>query len=226
MSQSYKGLTIPSYSDTADAPAAFQGFVDSGPIPRFTDSTARDAAIVSPVEGMMCYLTGSDELQIYNGASWGSAFVKATGDTMSGDLNMGSNQITALGNPATDTDAVSRGYMEMTVEFAKPGTLSTQTGASRWYPPYNISIVDVSASVGTAPTGSSLIVDVNKNGSTIFTTQSNRPTIAVSTVFDVSGTPNVTSLTGDTDYLTVDIDQVGSTTAGADLVVQVRYKRA
>lgn len=118
--------------------------------------------------------------------------------------------------------------LEETIEFSTPRgeNLAVRTGASRWYPPYDITIVDVSASVGTAPTGATILIDVNKNGTTIFTTQSNRPTIAISGFFDVSGTPEVTSLTGDTDYLTVDIDQIGSTIAGVDLVVQVRYTRA
>lgn len=79
----------------------------------------------------------------------------------------------------------------------------------------------VRASVGTAPTGASLIVDINKNGTTIFTTQGNRPTIAAAA--NTSG--NVTNMDVTTvangEYLTVDIDQVGSTLTGADLTVQV-----
>ena len=79
----------------------------------------------------------------------------------------------------------------------------------------------VRASVGTAPAGASIIVDINKNGTTIFTTQGNRPTIAIAG--NTSG--NVTNMDVTTvaagDYLTVDIDQIGSTTAGADLTVQI-----
>lgn len=125
-------------------------------------------------------------------------------------------------------DADDHSNLEETVEFAEIGVLTVKTGTFRWYPPYNITIVDVSASVGTAPTGAAILIDVNKNGTTIFTTGpgTNRPNIAVSTFFDVSGAPDVTSLLGDTDYLTVDIDQIGSTIAGSDLVVQVRYTRA
>lgn len=67
----------------------------------------------------------------------------------------------------------------------------------------------------TAPTGAALIVDVNKNGTTIFTTQGNRPTIAIDGHADDSGTPDVTSV-AEGDRLSVDIDQVGSTVAGGD----------
>jgi len=77
------------------------------------------------------------------------------------------------------------------------------------------------ASCGVAPTGAAIIVDINKNGTTIFTTQGNRPTIAISG-FDsgLVGNMDVTSLT-DGDYFTVDIDQIGSTVAGQDLVVYI-----
>lgn len=82
-------------------------------------------------------------------------------------------------------------------------------------------ISGVRASVGVAPAGASVIVDVNKNGTTIFTTQANRPTIAAAA--NTSG--NVTNMDVTTvaagEYLTIDIDQIGSTTAGSDLTVQI-----
>ena len=39
----------------------------------FADSTARDAAITSPTEGMHCFLKDSDALQYYTGSSWVAA---------------------------------------------------------------------------------------------------------------------------------------------------------
>lgn len=118
--------------------------------------------------------------------------------------------------------AASSRYRE--VLFAKQGTLATGTGTFRWYPPNNATIVDAWASVGTAPTGATLIVDVNRTGTTIFSTQSRRPTISISGFYAASGTPDGTlTMTAGTDYLTVDIDQIGSTIAGSDLTVGVRY---
>jgi hypothetical protein len=82
-------------------------------------------------------------------------------------------------------------------------------------------ILSCRASVGTPPTGTSLIVDVNKNGTTIFTTQANRPTIAVSGSTSGAVTNmNIATLSAG-DYLTVDVDQIGSTVPGADLTVTV-----
>ena len=36
----------------------------------FSNSTARDAQITSPIEGQFCYLADSNVLQFYNGSSW------------------------------------------------------------------------------------------------------------------------------------------------------------
>ena len=87
--------------------------------------------------------------------------------------------------------------------------------------PFAVSVVKVKIYADTAPTGSSLIVDVNKNGTTIFTTQANRPAIASGGHSDDSGTPNITAL-AEGDRLSIDVDLVGSTTPGGnDLLVVV-----
>ncbi len=105
--------------------------------------------------------------------------------------------------------------------FSKQGTLSVTTGALRLPVEGAYTITGIRLMVGTAPTGTALLLDVNKNGTTIFTTQANRPTIAAGATSGGPGAaPNVTSLAAG-DYLTVDIDQVGSTVAGSDLVVSV-----
>ena len=107
--------------------------------------------------------------------------------------------------------------------YSYTGTLITGAGTFRIYNDtgHTLKIQSVRATLGTAPTGSSAIIDVHKNGTTIFTTQANRPTIAASG--NTSGkvtNHDVTSLANG-DYLTVDIDQVGSTIPGADLTVSV-----
>lgn len=109
--------------------------------------------------------------------------------------------------------------------FTRTGVLTIGTGVSRWRFPFAASLLGVSAAVGVAPTGTSIIVDVNKNGTTIFTTQANRPTIPISTFH--SGTedvPDVTTIVAG-DYLTIDRDQVGSTIAGEELTIFIRYTR-
>lgn len=107
------------------------------------------------------------------------------------------------------------------IVFSIPASLTTGTGRMRWYVPATTTISNVIASVGTAPTGASIVFDVNKNGTTIFTTQANRPTIAAGTFVDLNSVPDVLTLNAG-DYLTVDIDQVGSSVAGAEAVVRIR----
>jgi hypothetical protein len=113
------------------------------------------------------------------------------------------------------------GKIKTTLSFAVTGTLTTGTDkAPTLVAPCALTITKVKLVVKTAPTGAALIVDVNKGGTTIFTTQGNRPTIAIGDTQGDSGTPDVTSL-AEGDKLTIDIDQVGSTVAGADLTVEV-----
>ena len=105
--------------------------------------------------------------------------------------------------------------------FFKTGTLTVTTGTQRLPIDGTYTIVGTRLMAGTAPTGSTLIVDVNKNGTTIYSTQANRPTIADGANAGGPGaTPDVTTLAAG-DYLTVDIDQIGSSVAGADLTVSV-----
>jgi len=106
--------------------------------------------------------------------------------------------------------------------FSIPGTLTTGSGSLRMYFTKAATVTNVWASVATAPTGASVIFDVNKNGTTIFSTQGNRPTIAISGFVDVTSTPDVTAVAAG-DYVTVDVDQVGSTIAGANAVVGVEF---
>ena len=108
--------------------------------------------------------------------------------------------------------------------FSKTGVQSVAAGTLQVPVMFPMEIEAVTARVATQPTGASLIVDVNKNGTTIYGTQANRPTIAVSTNAASGGGMSVVSLSGG-DYLTVDVDQVGSTVAGSDLVVCVMARR-
>ena len=123
----------------------------------------------------------------------------------------------------TDFAAAAKAAVPDVVTFGSAGTAAVGTGQGRWYNDSGVTktIVDARASAGPAPTGASLIVDINVNGTTIYGTQANRPTIAAAanTSGKVTGHSVMTIANGA--YLSVDVDQVGSTVAGANLVVQV-----
>lgn len=102
------------------------------------------------------------------------------------------------------------------------GTLSVAAGKYRIYNDTGLTLTirAVRASVNTAPTGAAIRIDVNKNGTTIFTTQGNRPNIAISGFTSKVTNMDVITL-ADGDYLTVDVDVIGSSVAGSDLAVAV-----
>lgn len=118
---------------------------------------------------------------------------------------------------------VTVGSIWTTIVLTKPGTLAIATNVSlALLAPCALTIDHVRCYAKTAPTGASIIVDINKEGATIFTTQGNRPTIpAASQKGNKSVAPDVTSL-AEGDTLTLDIDAVGTTIAGADLTVEIR----
>lgn len=90
----------------------------------------------------------------------------------------------------------------------------------RVYVPFGGSITKSIAYAETAPTSADLIFDINKNGSTIWSTQANRIEIAASANEGTQTTFDTTSCAIG-DYFTLDIDQIGSGNPGADITVQL-----
>lgn len=81
-------------------------------------------------------------------------------------------------------------------------------------------IRDIRGYIDTAPVGANLILEVKKNGTTIFTTSAHRPT-ATDGFNSVSAfVPDVTAVAVG-DRITYDVVQVGSGTAGSDLYLAI-----
>ena len=92
--------------------------------------------------------------------------------------------------------------------------------------PRACTVTKVSVRVGTAPTGASLQIDLEKNGgaNSIFGTNDYVEITAgasANSSVDMDGTNSV--LAAD-DYLEIDIDQVGSTIAGVDLTISIEVR--
>jgi len=106
--------------------------------------------------------------------------------------------------------------------FTFEGRLTAVSGTIRIYNKLGVTatISQVYLTATVAPTGAAIIVDVHKNGTTIFTNQAHRPQIADGAHTGFSVTVDDTSW-ADGDYLSADMDQVGSTYAGEDLTVHV-----
>jgi hypothetical protein len=106
--------------------------------------------------------------------------------------------------------------------FSYTGTLAVTTGAHRLYNDTGgaLTIKAVRASVGTAPTGATVVCDVKVDGTTIFSVTANRPTIAISGNTNKTTGMSTTTI-ADGSYFTADIVSVGSTVPGANLTVQI-----
>jgi hypothetical protein len=99
------------------------------------------------------------------------------------------------------------------------GTLVTGTNfGPRYVAPQALTIVKCWLIVRTANTGAAILIDIHKNGTTIWGTQGQRATIADGATAGNTTTFGTTALAAG-DYLDLDIDQVGSTVAGVALTV-------
>jgi len=104
--------------------------------------------------------------------------------------------------------------------------LTTGTAKATFRMPYAFTVQEVRASVTTAPVGSTIIVDINEGGTTILSTKLSID--ASEKTSTTAATPPVISdsALADDAEITIDIDQVGSSTAGAGLKVALIGVRA
>ena len=85
--------------------------------------------------------------------------------------------------------------------------------------PHTFTLTEVRASVTTAPTGSTLIVDINEGGVSILSTK-----LSIDATEKTSTTAATPPVISDADLaddaeITIDIDQIGSSVAGAGLKI-------
>ena len=113
-----------------------------------------------------------------------------------------------------DTAIEAREYYKT---YAIDGNVTVNTGTARFYAYDDATLVITKAYVGTAPVGSSINITVNKNGSSA-------ETLSIADgATSASSTPDVAVSQGD--YITVDITQIGSSTAGADLRINLIFRK-
>jgi len=106
-----------------------------------------------------------------------------------------------------------------------PETVGADKGVFHFAPGVAGTIEEVYIMAKTAPgTDKTLTVDVHKGGTTIFTTQANRPSLVDTAKTATSGTPDVTTFAKN-DLFTIDVDVSTATTAVAAVVVLIRGKQ-
>ena len=109
---------------------------------------------------------------------------------------------------------------EESFEMFVAGELVIGTDKYGFTAPFDMTIKEIQVAVATAPTGASAIFDINNNGTTIYTTQENRPTLIAEAASVTAVLPDEVEVVKG-DLITLDIDQVGSTETGETLMVTI-----
>jgi integrin beta 8 len=105
-------------------------------------------------------------------------------------------------------------------------SVTTGTNKVRFRMPFAATLLAVRANVNTAPTDSTLIVDINEGGTSVLGTKlSIDAGETTSTTADAAATITDTALADDA-VISIDIDQIGSTVAGAGLKVSLFVRRS
>lgn len=175
--------------------------------------TAISASTITPAVGSITGLgTGVATALAANVGSAGAPVVNggALGTPSSGNASNLTNLPTVIQLACSDeTTALTAGTNKVTFRM-----------------PYAMTLTAVRASVTTAPTGSTLVVDINEAGTSILSTKLS---------IDVTGETSTTATTpavisdsalADDAEITIDIDQIGTSTAGAGLKVTLIGTRA
>lgn len=174
-------------------------------------------------------------------------YVRKSGDTMTGSLTTASLRVSNLtvsgsvlfssGSKVTPTAKGLSGQLLISQATAAP-KWATPVGGMIWYfdgtqsvatskgpqitMPFGVTLSGVTLKAKGAPTGAALIIDISKNGSSIFST---RPQINAGSTTGGTGavisSPNIPTNAS----LTLDIDQVGSTFAGSGITIMLTGTR-
>ena len=122
-----------------------------------------------------------------------------------------------------DRDVAANSFNEVILLACSDETTDLTTGVGKvtFRCPFAFTITGVSASVSTAPVGSTIICDINETGTTILSTKlSIDASEKTSTTAASAAVVSDTTIAADAE-ITVDIDQIGSSTAGKGLKVKL-----
>lgn len=162
-------------------------------------------------------------------ASASLATVATTGaySDLSGTPTLGTAAATASTDYATTAQGDLAELVELVIACSDETTaLVAGTGVRTFRMPFAMTLQEVRASVNTAPTGSTLIVDINEGGTSVLGTKlSIDATEKTSETAAAAATITDSALADDAE-VRIDIDQIGATVAGAGLKVTLLGVRA
>jgi hypothetical protein len=124
--------------------------------------------------------------------------------------------------PSGPTGAVSTYRKSISVYF--PNTAATGTNVAAWRAGETMEVTGwiMGCVSGPGPSGPTCYLDVHKNGTSLWSTQSNRPGIQPGATGATGGAPNTTTIEQGSS-LAIDIDSVGSTNAANGISLTLTY---
>lgn len=110
-------------------------------------------------------------------------------------------------------------------DFTRAGTLKVSHGLLRWYNDTGraLTLIGVRMSVGVPSSGADVVIDINRNGTSVFSSSADRPRTKAGANTSLVQAPRANSAINPRDFVTVDIDQVGTTRIGSDLMVTLSF---
>ena len=186
-------------------------------------------------KGRIIYTNSNNKFKFYTNATQALEIDSSQNATIAGDLTIsgggitlsGTGQIQGIDTVNNATDAANKQYVDTKKQSIiiacsdETSNLTTGTAKTTFRMPYAFTLAAVRASVTTAPEGSTIIVDINQAGSSILSTklsidagEKTSTTAADAAVISTDGLD-------DDAEITIDIDQIGSSTAGTGLKVSL-----
>lgn len=182
-----------------------------------TTAGANIFTLANPSAITFLRVNADNTVDALSAAAFRTAIGAGTG-TGSGDL-LSTNNLSDVANAAT-AGANLRPVEHIQIACSDESTaITTGTAKVTFRMPYAFTVTDVRASVNTAPTGSTILIDINEGGTTILSTKlmidaSEKTSTTAATPAVISDS----SLADDAE-ITIDFDQVGSTIAGKGVKV-------
>ena len=211
--QTITGATILTAGDTADEVLLVQGLTgQTGRLLRVTDATGVGGLHVDAAAAVCLIATAAAIIPLRVKAAAGQTARLAEWQDSNG-----------VPLSWVDADGAIRApNLGVLLPYSVSGNVVVAAGKGRIYNDTGrqLALRSVRASVDTPPGGAAITLDINVNGSSIYADPGDRPTIA-----DGAYTSGKVAVSGvnlaDGAYVTVDVDTVGASPAGADLTVQL-----
>jgi hypothetical protein len=166
-------------------------------------------------------VTGITDITVADGGTGRSTSTTAYGIIAAGTTATGAHQTISPGTSGqvlrSNGASALATFQALTITNREvvtfPSAVAQGDNASAWVCPATGTLVSVDIWCDTAPVTAAVTVDLHKNGTTVFTTQGNRPSIATSATTDTSGTVEVTPMTAG-DKFQFQIDSLNASDEG------------